>query len=115
MAKRKPNKRPRKKVEVATYTDPEGNVLTLRKALSPATIAMISGQGPAKAATSQEDTWQRHEELLFERLVVGWEIAGLPLEGQKMLLARLRMAAPEERRWIRETLRTHIDTWIPGL
>ena len=47
-------------------------------------------------------------ELLFERLAVRWEIAGLPLEGQKELLGRYRMASPEERRAVREALAEHL-------
>ena len=112
--RKKQGKRPVKRVETAAYTDPDGNVLTLRKALSPATIAKI-GEPPSGAAASIDDAWQRREEMLFERLVVGWEIAGLPLDGQKMLLARYRMADGEERRWVRATIAAHIDTWIPGL
>ena len=34
-------RRPRKRVETAEYTDPEGNVLTLRKALSPESVVKI--------------------------------------------------------------------------
>jgi hypothetical protein len=32
-----------------------------------------------------------------------------------MLLGRFRMATDSERRWIREVIREHLDTWIPGL
>ena len=47
-------------------------------------------------------------EFLFERLAVRWEIAGLPLEGQKELLGRYRMASPEERRRVRQALDEHL-------
>ncbi len=107
-------KRPGKAAEVEGYTDPDGNVLTLRKALSPATIAKI-GEPPTRAAASLDDAWQRREEMLFERLVVSWEIAGLPLTDQKMLLGRYRMADPEERRWVRGAIDEHLRTWIPEL
>ena len=63
---------------------------------------------PASAAASLEDAWARREEALFERLAVSWTIAGLPLEEQKMLLARYRMASPDERRWVRETIAAHL-------
>jgi hypothetical protein len=46
---------------------------------------------------------------------VSWEIAGLPLTDQKMLLGRYRMADPEMQRWVRETLATHVDSHIPEL
>ncbi len=118
MAKRKrpkrPKQRPRKRVATASYTDSEGNVLVLRKALTPATVERIRERLPA-AAASLEDDWQRREEMLFEYLAVSWEIAGLPLDDQKLLLGRYRMAGPEERRWVRETIRAHVEQWIPGI
>ena len=53
--------------------------------------------------------------MLFERLVVRWEIAGLPIDEQAMLLGRYRMASDEERRWIRETIDAHLDRFLPEL
>ena len=53
-------------------------MLTLRGELSKRTIAKL-GEGPGRAATSQEDAWRRRTEMLFERLAVRWVIAGLPL------------------------------------
>jgi hypothetical protein len=47
---------------------------------------------------------------MFERLVVSWTIAGLPLTGQKELLGRYRMADPDSRRWVRDTLERHLET-----
>lgn len=114
MAKRKAGKRPRRPVETETYADPEGNELELRRELSPATIAKI-GERPASAAASIDDAWQRREEMLFERLAVRWEVAGLPISGQKMLIGRYRMATPEERRWVRATIEAHLERWLPGL
>jgi hypothetical protein len=67
----------------------------------------------ASPAASQDDRWQRRGELLFERLVVGWTIAGLPLEGQKELLGRFRMADGDTRRWLRDTLERHIAERYP--
>jgi hypothetical protein len=113
MAKRKPRRR-REKVPTAEYVDPEGNTLTLRRSLSPGTIAKLA-EGPATAATSQEDAWRRRSELLFERLAVRWEIAGLPLTDQKMLLGRYRMADSETQRWVRETIAAHLERYIPEL
>ena len=116
MAKRKKRKERREKPEVPTadYTDAEGNVLTLRTELSPGTIRKI-GEPPTSAAASQDDAWRRRSELLFERLAVNWEIAGLPLDDQKMLLGRYRMATPDEQQWVRETIDAHLREHIPEL
>jgi hypothetical protein len=115
MAKRrKPQKKGREKAAVVTYADPDGNVLALRETLSAGTVAKI-GEAPTSHAASLEDAWARREETLFERLAVSWEIAGLPLEDQKMLLGRYRMADPETRAWVRRTIATHLERHIPEL
>jgi len=113
MAKRK-RRQPREEASTVEYTDAEGNVLALRQTLSRGTLRKI-GEGPATAATTQDDAWRRRSELLFERLAVSWEIAGLPLTDQKMLLGRYRMADAETQRWVRETIATHIERHIPEL
>jgi hypothetical protein len=113
MAKRKQRK-PRSKAPTVDYTDPEGSILTLRQSLSSGTIAKLA-EGPATAATSQDDAWHRRQEQLFERLVVRWEIAGLPLTDQKMLLGRYRMADGPTQQWVRKTIAGHIDRHIPDL
>lgn len=104
----------RQPAPTSSYTDSEGNVLVLRQSLSPGTIAKLA-EPPASAAADIEDVWQRKEEMLFERLAVSWEIAGLPLDDQKMLLGRYRMADPETRRWVRETITAHVREFIPGI
>lgn len=114
MAKRKKQRRPREKAPTVDYTDPEGNVLTLRQTLSAATIAKVE-EGLASAAASQDDAWHRRSELLFERLAVRWEIAGLPLDDQKMLLGRYRMADAETQRWVRQTIAGHLEQHLPEL
>lgn len=114
MAKRKKQRRAREKAPTVDYVDPEGNVLTLRQTLSAGTIAKV-GEPPAAAATSQDDAWRRHSELLFERLVVRWVIAGLPLDEQKMLLGRYRMADADTQRWVRQTIAEHLERHIPEL
>jgi hypothetical protein len=96
------------------YRDSEGNVLTLRDSLGGGTIRQLE-QLDAKPAASAEDRWQRRLELLFERLAVRWEIAGLPLDSQKELLGRYRMASADERRWVRETLVEHLRTRHPDV
>jgi hypothetical protein len=103
-------------VPVATseYRDPDGNVLTLRDAVSAGTMRKLRDID-AKAAASADDRWQRREELLFERFAVRWEIAGLPLEGQRELLGRYRMADGDTRRWVRATLDAHVREKQPEL
>jgi len=112
MAKRKRRAKP--PLAATDYTDPEGNVLTLRRELSPGTIRKIA-KASGKAAASTDDVWRRREELLFERLVVRWEIAGLPLTEQGMLLGRYRMADPETQAWVRRTLSGHVEAHVPEL
>jgi hypothetical protein len=107
-------RREREPVETSTYTDPEGNVLTLRQSLSDRTIRKIN-KPHKKDAASAEDVWARRNEMLFERLAVSWEVAGLPLDDQKMLIGRYRMASSDEQRWVRETIAAHIERHIPEL
>jgi hypothetical protein len=114
VAKRKKQRRPREKAPAVDYVDPEGNVLSLRQTLSPGTIAKL-GEPPAGEASSQDDAWRRRSEALFERLAVRWEIAGLPLDDQKMLLGRYRMADAETQRWVRETITRHLERHLPEL
>ncbi len=113
MAKRK-QRRSRQKAPTVDYSDPDGNVLTLRQSLSTGTIGKLA-EGAATAATTQDDAWRRRSELLFERLAVRWEIAGLPLTEQKMLLGRYRMADAATQEWVRRTIDEHVGRFIPGL
>jgi hypothetical protein len=96
------------------YTSEGGDVLTLRGALTPKTrqeyAATFAGN-----PLSQEDAWQRAVEFLFERLAVRWEISGVPTEGQKALLMRYRVASPDERRFVRDTLREHLAEHFPDM
>jgi hypothetical protein len=107
-------RREREPVETVEYTDAEGNVLTLRQSLSDRTVKKIN-KPHRKDAASAEDVWARREEMLFEHLVVNWEISGLPLDDQKMLLGRYRMADSDEQRWVRETIDRHVEQFIPDL
>jgi hypothetical protein len=113
MARRK-KRPPRQKAPTVEYMDADGNRLVLRETLSRGTIAKLE-EGPATAATTQDDAWRRRAELLFERLAVSWEIAGLPLDDQKMLLGRYRMADPATQQWVRETIEEHLRRYMPGL
>ena len=96
------------------YRDEEGNVLTLRDELSAGTLRKLADLD-ARPAASAEDRWQRKVEFLFERLAVCWELAGLPLEGQKELLGRYRMASAEERRRVRDALAAHLRERHPEI
>lgn len=107
-------RREREAVETVDYTDSEGNVLTLRESLSDRTIRKLN-KPPKKDAASAEDVWARRNEMLFEYLAVSWEISGLPLDDQKMLLGRYRMGNADEQRWVRETMATHIEQHLPEL
>ncbi|MEX2448293.1 MAG: hypothetical protein WD404_06065 [Solirubrobacterales bacterium] len=112
MAKRK--RRERRESPTVEYTDADGNTLVLRQTLSAGTIAKLE-EGPATAATTQEDAWQRRTEQLFERLAVSWTIAGLPLSDQKMMLGRYRMADAATQQWVRQTIAAHLERHIPEL
>jgi len=101
-------------VATTDYRDEEGGVLTLRDSLSDGTLRTL-GDLDARPAASAEDRWQRRLEFLFERLAVRWEIAGLPLEGQRDLLGRLRMASPAERRAVTRALGEHVRTRYPEI
>jgi len=101
-------------VAVSEYRDGDGNVLTLRDELSSGTLRGVERM-EAKPAASAEDRWQRRVEYLFERLAVRWEIAGLPLEGQRELLGRYRMASADERRAVRTALVEHLRERYPDL
>jgi hypothetical protein len=96
------------------HVDDDGNVLTLRDELSPGTLRQLE-QLDARPAASADDRWQRRVELLFEHLAVRWELAGLPLEGQKELLGRYRMASADERRRVRQALAEHLRARYPDL
>jgi hypothetical protein len=113
MAKRR-KRRERRPAPTVDYTDADGNVLTLRESLSAGTVAKI-GEGPSGSAATVDDAWRRRTEMLFERLTVRWEIAGLPLDDQRMLLGRYRMADEPTQRWVRETIDAHLERHIPEL
>jgi len=108
--------RQREKLSAPTsdYTDPEGNVLTLRGSMTPATRREYA-EALAGSPLSREDAWQRAVEFLFERLAVRWTIADVPIDKQKELLQRFRFASQDERTWIRGVLREHLAEWFPDL
>lgn len=112
MARRR--SRDRRPVAAIDYADDAGNVLRVRESLSAGSIAKIRA-GSAAGASSADDDWRRRTEMLFERLVVSWEIEGLPLTDQSMLLGRYRMADAPTHDWVRRTLADHVAAHIPEL
>jgi hypothetical protein len=96
------------------YTDAEGNVLTLRDELSAGTLKALRDLD-ARPAASADDRWQRRVELLFERLAVRWVIADLPIDSQKELLGRYRLASSSERQQVRATLAEHLAKHHPEI
>jgi hypothetical protein len=98
---------------VSAYRDAEGNVLKLRGSLTPASRRQYADT--LAGGLEREDAWQRAIELLFERLAASWTIAGLEITRQKELLGRYRMASPNERRFVRDSLREHVREHFPEL
>jgi hypothetical protein len=47
--------------------------------------------------------------------VVSWTIQGLRIDRQKELLGRYRMASVDERRFVRDSLRTHLKENFPDV
>jgi hypothetical protein len=103
----------RPEAPTSDYTDPEGSVLTLRGALSPASRRRYAET--LAGGLDREDAWQRAGELLFEQLAVSWTIAGIETRAQKELLLRYRAADQAERRFVRESLRAHLAEHFPEL
>lgn len=116
MGRRSRQRRDRDELVAPTsdYTDPEGNVLTLRGSMTPATRREYADVR-AGSPLSQQDAWQRAVEFLFERLAVRWVIADVPIEKQKELLQRFRLASSQERAWVRNVLREHLAEWFPDV
>jgi hypothetical protein len=96
------------------YSDAHGNTLTLRGSLTAGSRREYE-RAFSGSPLSREDAWQRAGELLFERLAVRWVIAGMPIERQRELLARFRMASSEERTWVRAALREHCAEHFPDV
>ena len=96
-----------------SYTDADGNTLTLRGALT--AKARREYADTLAGGLHQEDAWQRATELLFERLAADWTIAQTPITSQRELLGRYRMASAGERQFVRDTLRSHLAEHFPEL
>jgi hypothetical protein len=107
--------RQRQKLEPPStdYTDADGNVLTLRGALTPATRAQYTEM--LHGGLHQDDALARAGEMLFERLAVAWTIHGITTHKQKELLMRYRVASAAERTFVRDSLRSHLAENFPEL
>ncbi len=93
-------------------------VLTVRTVMSPGTrteYAAVRRGDRSSPAALREDAWHRQVEFLFERLVVAWDVAGVPTVGQAQLLKRLRVATSAEKVAVRQALRAHLATHFPDL
>jgi hypothetical protein len=99
---------------VTAYSDPDGNVLTLRDSVSAGTVAKLK-EAVGGPAASTDDIWRRRTEMLFERFAVRWTISGLPLTAQNELLSRYRFADQDTQRWVRETIDGHLAAKQPEL
>lgn len=123
MAKRKKPKRgggPRSLTAPTTdYSSADGEqVLTLRGAMTPKTrqqYARETSSEGVRASAATEDMRERAIEFLFERLVCGWTISGIPTTKAKDLLVRYRVATRDERAWITSVLREHCAEWFPDV
>ncbi len=98
----------------ADHPGPDGAVLTLRCVLTPKTRTQYAAV-LHDTSVSQEDSWHRAVEFLFERLAVAWTISGVTTDGQKDLLLRLRAATRDERAFVRGALREHCAEWFPDV
>ncbi len=98
----------------ADHPGPDGAVLTLRCVLTPKTRTQYAAV-LHDTSVSQEDSWHRAVEFLFERLAVAWTISGVTTDGQKELLLRLRAATQDERTFVRGALREHCAEWFPDV
>lgn len=111
------SRRSRQKTKLAApttgYADPDGNLLELRGALTPATRRAYADQ--LAGGLNRDDARERAIELLFERLAVSWTIAGLQINRQQELLGRYRMASAAEREFVLSSLRAHAADNFPEL
>ena len=97
----------------SSYADAEAGELELRNSLT--ARARAEYNDTLAGGHHREDAWQRATELLFERLAVAWTISGLRIDRQRELLGRYRMASAAERRFVRDSLRSHLQANFPEL
>jgi hypothetical protein len=113
---RRGRRQERVRAPASEYRDADGNTLRLRGSLTPgARREYAAALLRARPADTIEDVRARALELLFERLAVSWTIAGAPIERQRELLGRLRVASVAEREWVRGVLREHCAEHFPDV
>ena len=110
---RRHRQRERLAAPVSEYADADGNALSLRGALTPATRRDYADT--LAGGLNREDARQRAIELLFERLAVSWTISGLEMTGQKELIGRYRMATATEREFVLASMRSHLAEHFPDM
>jgi hypothetical protein len=98
---------------VSDYADGEGNLLELRGSLT--LKARAEYAATLHGGLNQDDAAQRALELLFERLAVAWTVNAVRTDRQGELLARYRVASADERRFVRDSLRSHAAEWFPDV
>jgi hypothetical protein len=97
----------------SVYADAAQNELELRGSLT--LKARADYTATLGGGLNREDAWQRATELLFERLAVAWTVSDVRFDKQKELLGRYRMATADERRFVRDSLREHVNENFPEL
>jgi hypothetical protein len=95
------------------YADAEGNTLSLRGSLTPATRRDYADT--LAGGLNREDARHRAIELLFERLAASWTISGLETTRQKELIGRYRMATAAEREFLLASMRAHLAEHFPDM
>jgi hypothetical protein len=98
---------------VSEYPDADGNTLSLRGSLTPATRRDYADT--LAGGLNREDARHRAIELLFERLAASWTISGLEMTRQKELIGRYRMATAAEREFVLASLRVHLAEHFPDV
>jgi hypothetical protein len=106
-------RRERLKAPISEYRDAEGNVLRLRGSMTPGSRREYGSI--LKGGRDREDAWQRATEFLFERLAASWTIAGLEITRQTELVGRYRLASTDERQFVRDALRAHLEEHFPEM
>lgn len=98
---------------VSDYGDTAAGTLRLRGSLTPGSRRDYAET--LAAGLDREDARERGAELLFERLAVGWTVAGVETRAPRELLGRYRMASRDERAFVRDALRQHVEAHFPEL
>lgn len=117
MAKKRPRKdrpEPLRAPSVSYSGGPDGLEVDLRAAMTIPSRARYHEE-LHDLRRSTDDSWQRALEFLWEQLGTRWAMHDVELTKRKELLGRYRMASAEERRFVRESLRTHLAEYFPEM